>query len=60
MQKMKATVFHGPNDIRVEEVPGRVRERRSGHSNHTNDYLRNRSAYFARRISGEAGTGDWT
>jgi hypothetical protein len=21
MQKMKATVFHGPNDIRVEEVP---------------------------------------
>jgi threonine dehydrogenase-like Zn-dependent dehydrogenase len=21
MQKMKATVFHGPNDIRIEEVP---------------------------------------
>ena len=41
MQKMKATVFHGPNNIRLEEVPRpQCRRGRSGHSDHANNHLR--------------------
>ena len=41
MQKMKATVFHGPNNIRLEEVPRpKRRRRRSGNSDHANHDLR--------------------
>ena len=40
MQTMKATVFHGPNNIRLEEVPRPKRRRgRSGHSDHANNDL---------------------
>ena len=61
MQKMKATVFHGPNDIRVEEVPrpsvgvgeAVIRITLTSH-------LRNRSSHSARRICGETGPGNWT
>ena len=49
MQTMSANVFHGPNDIRVEEVPRPIAcRRRSSHSDNVNDHLRHRSPHSSR------------
>ena len=52
---MRATVFHGPNDIRVEAVPRAPRRRRRGRDpRHHDDDLRHRHPHPQGRVPGPA------
>ena len=44
MDKMKAVVFRGVGDLRLEEVPKPSRGRRGGDTHHGDDDLRHRRA----------------